>query len=187
MGIVRFALRFPYTFYVIALLALLLGISAIVVTPRDVLPSVNVPVVTVIWQYTGLTPQEMEQRVTTYGEYYISSNVSNIRNMESQTLEGLSVTKIYFQPNVNIDLAISQIVSATNTARALMPTGIQPPVVVQFNATSVPVLQLSLTSDTLKAALRLRPVSDAPGPGADPRHHPADAVRWPLSRDHGRP
>ncbi|MGF6232674.1 multidrug efflux pump subunit AcrB [Inquilinus ginsengisoli] len=149
MGIVRFALRFPYTFYVIALLALLLGISAIVVTPRDVLPSVNVPVVTVIWQYTGLTPQEMEQRVTTYGEYYISSNVSNIRNMESQTLEGLSVTKIYFQPNVNIDLAISQIVSATNTARALMPTGIQPPVVVQFNATSVPVLQLSLTSDTL--------------------------------------
>ena len=149
MGIVRFALRFPYTFYVIALLALLLGISAIVVTPRDVLPSINVPVVTVIWQYTGLTPQEMEQRVTTYGEYYISSNVSNIRNMESQTLEGLSVTKIYFQPNVNIDLAISQIVSATNTARALMPTGIQPPVVVQFNATSVPVLQLSLTSDTL--------------------------------------
>ena len=74
------------------------------------------PVVTVIWQYTGLTPQEMEQRVTTYSEYYISSNVSNIRNMESQTLEGLSVTKIYFQPNVNIDLAISQIVSATNTA-----------------------------------------------------------------------
>jgi len=149
LGIVRFALRYPYTFYVVALLALLLGISGIAVTPRDVLPSINVPVVTVIWQLTGLTPQEMEQRVTTYSEFYISSNVGNIRNIESQTLEGLAVEKIYFQPNVNIDLAISQIVSASNSARALMPAGIQPPIVVQFNATSVPVLQLSLSSDTL--------------------------------------
>jgi multidrug efflux pump subunit AcrB len=91
----------------------------------------------------------MEQRVTTYSQYSISSNVNGIRNMEAQTLDGISVQKIYFQPDVNLDLAISQIVSATNAIRALMPVGIQPPIVVQFNASSVPVLQISLTSDTL--------------------------------------
>src|SRR5712671_6237121 len=146
MGIVRFALKFPHTFYVLAGLMLFLGISAILVTPKDIFPAINIPVVTVIWQYTGLTPEEMEQRVTTYSEYSISSN---IRNIESQTLSGIAVEKIFFQPNVNIDLAIAQIVSASNSIRALMPTGIQPPVIVQYNASSEPVLQLSLASDTL--------------------------------------
>jgi multidrug efflux pump subunit AcrB len=149
MGIVRFALKFPHTFYVLAGLVLFLGGSAIVVTPKDIFPEINIPVVTVIWQYTGLTPEEMEQRVTTYGEYYISASVSDVRNIESQTLSGLSVEKIYFQPNVNVDLAISQLVSATNAVRALMPPGIQPPIIVRFDASSVPVLQLSLSSDTL--------------------------------------
>jgi multidrug efflux pump subunit AcrB len=124
MGIVRFALRFPHTFYVLAALMLFLGCSAILVTPKDIFPPINIPVVTVIWQYTGLTPEEMEQRVTTYSEYAISTSVGNIRNMESQSLSGLSVGKIFFQPNVNIDLAITQIVSATNFIRLLMPTGI---------------------------------------------------------------
>src|SRR5689334_20141844 len=149
MGIVRFALRFPHTFYVLAGLILFLGCSAVLVTPKDIFPNINIPVVTAIWQYTGLSPEEMEQRVTTYSEYSISSNVSDIRNIESQTLEGVAVEKVFFQPNVNIDLAISQIVSASNAIRALMPTGIQPPIVVQYNASSVPVLQLSLSSDTL--------------------------------------
>jgi multidrug efflux pump subunit AcrB len=106
-------------------------------------------VVTVIWQYTGLTTPEMEQRVSTYSQYSISANVNGIKNMEAQTLNGLSIQKIYFQPDVNLDLAIAQIVSATNAIRALMPPGIQPPIVVQFNASSVPVLQLSLNSDSL--------------------------------------
>jgi multidrug efflux pump subunit AcrB len=149
MGIVRFALRFPHTFYVLAGLMLFLGVSAILVTPKDIFPNINIPVVTVIWQYTGLSPQEMEQRVTTYSEYSISSSVNDIRNMESQTLEGIAVQKIYFQPGVNVDLAIAQIVSATNAIRALMPTGIEPPIIVQYNASSLPVLQLSLSSDTL--------------------------------------
>ncbi|QEX17053.1 RND transporter [Hypericibacter terrae] len=149
MGIVRFALKFPHTFYVLAGLMLFLGVSAILVTPKDIFPAINIPVVTVIWQFTGLTPEEMEQRVTTYSEYSISTNVSDIRNMESQTLSGISVTKIFFQPNVNVDLAISQIVSATNAIRSLMPPGIQPPIIVQYSASSVPVLQLSLSSDTL--------------------------------------
>src|ERR1700683_4229234 len=149
MGIVRFALRFPHTFYVLAGLMLFLGGRPILVTPKDIFPNINIPVVTVIWQYTGLSPAEMEQRVTTYSEYSISSNVSDVRNIESQTLSGLAVERIYFQPNVNVDLAIAQIVSASNSIRALMPTGIQPPVIVQYNASSVPVLQISLSSDTL--------------------------------------
>ncbi len=149
MGLVKFALKYPYTFYVMAALMLFLGASAILVTPKDIFPSINVPVVTVIWQYTGLTPAEMEQRVTTYSEYSISSSVGDIKNIESQTLEGIAVEKIYFQANVNVDLAIAQIVSASNSIRALMPTGIQPPTIVQYNASSVPVLQISLSSDKL--------------------------------------
>src|ERR1700734_1716319 len=149
MGIVRFALRFPYTFYVLAAFIVLLGVSAITVMPRDIFPEINIPVVSVIWQYTGLTTPEMEQRVSTYSQYSISSNVTGIRDMEAQTLNGIVVQKIYFQPNVNLDLAIAQIVSGTNSIRALMPAGIEPPIVVAYNASSVPVLQLSLTSDRL--------------------------------------
>jgi multidrug efflux pump subunit AcrB len=149
MGIVRFALRYPYTFYVLAALIVFLGISAITVMPEDIFPEINIPVVSVIWQYTGLSTPEMEQRVSTYSQYSISSNVNGIKNMEAQTLNGISVQKIYFQPDVNLDLAIAQIVSATNSIRALMPTGIQPPTVVAYNASSVPVLQLSLSSDRL--------------------------------------
>jgi len=162
MGIVRFALRFPHTFYVLALI-LFLGITAISAMPTDIFPEIRIPVVTVIWQYTGLSTPEMEQRVTTYSQYAISSNVNGIKDMEAQTLDGLSVQKIYFQPDVNLDLAISQIVSATNAIRSLMPSGVQPPIVVQFNASSVPVLQVSLSSDkrstkiaqSAAAALRL--------------------------------
>ena len=149
MGIVRFALRFPHTFYVVAALILFLGAVTIFAMPTDIFPDIDIPVVTVIWSYTGLSTPEMEQRVTTYSQYSISSNVNGIRNIEAQTMAGLSVQKIYFQPDVNLDLAISQIVSATNAIRALMPPGIQAPVVVQFNASSVPVLQISLSSDTL--------------------------------------
>jgi len=149
MGIVRFALRFPHTFYVLAILIVFLGANAILTTPKDIFPQVNIPVVSVIWQYTGLSPKEMEARVATYSEFSISSNVTGIKNIESQTLEGIVVERIYFQPNVNIELAIAQIVSASNSIRALMPPGIQPPIVVQFNASSVPVLQLVLSSDTL--------------------------------------
>jgi multidrug efflux pump subunit AcrB len=149
MGIVRFALRFPYTFYVLAALILFLGVSSIAVMPMDIFPQINIPVVSVIWQYTGLSTPEMEQRVTTSSQYSISSSVNGVKTMEAQTLNGISVQKIYFQPDVDLDLAISQIVAGTNAIRALMPAGIQPPIVVQYNASSVPVLQLSLTSDRL--------------------------------------
>src|ERR1700694_3262563 len=147
MGIVRFALRFPHTFFVLAALILFLGAAAIRTMPSDIFPEIRIPVVSVIWSYTGLSTPEMEQRVTTYSQYAISTSVNGIKNMEAQTMNGLSVQKIYFQPDVNLDLAISQIVAATNFIRVLMPAGIQAPVVVQFNASSVPVLQISLSSD----------------------------------------
>src|SRR6266446_2617775 len=149
MGIVRIALRFPHTFYVLAALILFLGAVAIRTMPSDIFPEIRIPVVSVIWSYTGLSTPEMEQRVTTYSQYAISTSVNGIKNMEAQTMNGLSVQKIYFQPDVNLDLAIAQVVAATNFIRVLMPAGIQAPVVVQFNASSVPVLQISLSSDSL--------------------------------------
>jgi multidrug efflux pump subunit AcrB len=117
--------------------------------PTDIFPEINIPVVTIVWQYTGLSTPEMEQRVTTYSQYALSSSVNGIQDIEAQTINGISVQKVFFQPDVNLDLAISQIVSATNSIRALMPSGIQAPVVVQYNASSVPVLQIGLSSDTL--------------------------------------
>jgi multidrug efflux pump subunit AcrB len=149
IGIVRFALRLPHTFYVLAALVVFLGATAILSMPTDIFPEIDIPVVTIIWQYTGLSTPEMEQRVTTYGQYALSSSVNGIRDIEAQTINGISVQKVFFQPDVNLDLAISQIVAATNFIRLLMPPGIQAPVVVQYNASSVPVLQIGLSSDTL--------------------------------------
>jgi multidrug efflux pump subunit AcrB len=149
MGIVRFALRLPHTFYVLAVLVLFLGATAVLSMPTDIFPEINIPVVTIVWQYTGLSTPEMEQRVTTYSQYALSTSVNGIKDIEAQTINGISVQKVFFQPDVNLDLAISQIVSATNFIRLLMPPGIQAPVVVQYNASSVPVLQVGLSSDTL--------------------------------------
>ncbi|MCJ2136511.1 efflux RND transporter permease subunit [Methylobacterium sp. J-026] len=146
MGLVLYALKFRITTYVLAVLMMLGGVGAILVTPKDVLPVVDIPVVVVVWTYTGLSAPEMEQRITTYAEYGISNNVNNIRRMESTTLQGTAVQRIYFDPSVSIDLAIAQVVSSTNSIRAVMPTGTQPPVIVRYSASSVPVIQLALTS-----------------------------------------
>ena len=147
MGLVKFALKFRISFYVLSLLILLGGVGAIVTMPKDVLPNVDIPVVSIIWTYTGLDTREMEQRVTTYSEFSLSNNVNGIKNIESQTLQGVTIEKVYFQPDVSIDLAISQIVASTNSIRAVMPPGIQPPIVVRYSASAVPVIQLALSSD----------------------------------------
>ncbi len=147
MGLVLYALKNRITFYVMGVLILLAGIGASVVAPKDVLPSVNIPVVVVVWTYTGLDTTDMTQRITTYSEFSLSNNVNDIKTMESTTLPGVAIEKIYFQGNVSIDLAITQVVSAMNSIRAVMPTGVQPPVVMRFSASSVPVIQLALTSD----------------------------------------
>ena len=147
MGLVKYALKFRVSFYVLSVVILFLGVGAIVSMPKDVFPSVNIPVVTIIWTYTGLTTPEMEKRVTTYSEYSLSNNINGIKNIESQTMYGVSVIKVYFQPDVNLDLAIAQCVASVNWIRAVMPPGIQPPTVVRYYASSVPVIQLALSSD----------------------------------------
>ena len=130
----------------LALLILLSGVGASVVANKDVLPNVDIPVVVVVWTYTGLDPTDMASRVTTYSEFALSNNVNGIKRMESTTLQGTTIERIYFQQDVTIDLAVTQVVAATNSIRGVMPPGIQPPVIMQFAASSVPVIQLALTS-----------------------------------------
>ena len=183
MLLVKYALKFRVTFYVLAVLIVLAGAGAAVVMPKDVLPSVDIPVVTLVWTYTGLDTPEMEKRVTTYTEFALSNNVNGIQNMESTTLQGVTVTRIYFQPNVSINLALSQVTASTNSIRAVLPPGINPPVVLQFSASSVPVIQLALSSTQeserqlydygqyrIRQALTTVPGSTLPSPyGGEPR------------------
>lgn len=147
MGLVQYALKFRITIYVLAVLMMLGGAAAVVVAPKDVLPTVDIPVVVVVWTYNGLSTTEMERRITTYAEFSLSNNVNNIARMESTTLQGTAIQKIYFDGAVSVDLAIAQVVSAMNSIRATMPPGVQPPIVLRFSASSVPVIQLSLASD----------------------------------------
>ncbi|MDB5644804.1 efflux RND transporter permease subunit [Methylobacterium sp.] len=147
MGLVQYALKFRITIYVLAVLMMLGGAAAVVVAPKDVLPTVDIPVVVVVWTYNGLSTSEMERRITTYAEFSLSNNVNNIARMESTTLQGTAIQKIYFDGSVSIDLAIAQVVSAMNSIRATMPPGVQPPIVLRFSASSVPVIQLALSSD----------------------------------------
>lgn len=148
MDLVKYALKFRRTFFVLALSILFLGGAAIVRMPKDIFPVVDIPVVTIIWTLDGLSTREMETRVTAYSEFALGNNVTGIRNIESQTLQGVAVEKVYFQPDVNIDLAIAQTVAVTNTVRAVLPPGINPPIIVRYSASSVPVIQLALSSQT---------------------------------------
>ncbi|WP_158806715.1 efflux RND transporter permease subunit [Beijerinckia sp. L45] len=188
MGLVLYALKFRVSFYVLAVVMLLGGIGSGIVGTKDVLPAVDIPVVVIVWTFTGLDTTDMASRVTTYSEYSLSNNVNNIRRMESQTLPGVAIEKVYFDPSVSIDLAITQVVSSANSIRALMPPGIQPPVVLRFSASSVPVIQLALSSKTesqatlydygmykIRQTLTQVPGSTLPGPaGGAPRQIQVD-------------
>ena len=188
MWIVKLALRRPYTFVVMALLILLLGVSAIKTTPTDIFPEIDIPVVTVVWQYAGLSPDQMAKQITTFSEYTISSAVDNVKNIESQTLAGVSVIRIFFQPNVRIDSAIAQVTAVSQTILRRMPPGAQPPFIIRYNASSVPILQLALGSKTLTeaAALRLRNLSRPPGNRAGARRDAPAPVRRQAAPNHGR-
>lgn len=149
MWIVQLALKRPYTFVVMALLIGVLGVTAIRQMRTDIFPEIDIPVVTVIWTYKGMESSEVERRITTYSEYAISSNVNDIKRIESQTLGGVGIIKIYFHPGVNIGVAMSQVTATTQAIRAVMPPGIQPPIIVRYNASSVPILQIALSSETM--------------------------------------
>ena len=146
MNLVRFALKFRKSFYVLAILMALAGVGAITVAPKDVLPSVDIPVVVVVWTYSGLDATDMVQRITNYSEFSLSSNVNNIKRIESTSIQGTVTERIYFDSAVSIDLAMTQVDSAMNAIRSRMPPGVQPPVIMRFSASSVPVIQLALSS-----------------------------------------
>ena len=152
IGIVRIALQRPYTFVVMAMLILIFGVMAWVRTPVDVFPDINIPVVSVVWTYNGLPPDDMSGRVIYYYERTLSSQVNDIQHMESQSLTGYGIVKVFFQPNVNINTALAQVTAASQTVLKFLPPGITPPYVLLFNASSVPVLQLALSSSTISQA-----------------------------------
>ena len=152
MWIVRLALARPRMIAVFTLLILIMGVLTIVRTPTDVFPFINVPVVSVIWSYGGLAPEEMAQRVVNSSERAYITTVDNVDHIESQTLTGVSILKIYMRPGTNISQAIAQITSISQSVIRAMPQGITPPTILQSNASNVPVLQLALTSETLTAA-----------------------------------
>ncbi len=149
MWIVRLALRRPYTFVVMAILIAILGGTAIATMPVDIFPYIDIPIVSVLWQYSGLSPEEMEKRVVTNFERGLTSNINDIEHIESQSYNAISITKIYFHPNVQIDMAVAQVTAQMQSGIRNMPPGIFPANVLKFDAASVPILQLGLSSKSM--------------------------------------
>jgi len=149
MLFVKLALRRPYTFVVMSLLVLILGGITIRETPKDIFPNIDIPVVSVVWTYSGLSTQDMEKQITTFSEFSTSFAVNNIKNIESQTLNGVAVVKVYFHPGVDVASAVAQVTAVSQTILRRMPPGTTPPSVIRYSASSVPILQLSLSSSTM--------------------------------------
>src|SRR5450432_1969609 len=149
MWIVRLALRRPYTFVVVSLLIAILGVSAIITMPVDIFPYIDIPVVSVVWQYSGMSPEEMEKRVLAYFERSMTTTVNDIEHIESQAYSGVSVTRVYFQPAAKIEVALSQITAIAQTLLRPLPPGITPPAIIKYDASSVPIIQLGLESQTM--------------------------------------
>jgi multidrug efflux pump subunit AcrB len=149
MWIVRLALRRPYTFTVMALLIVILGLLAARRMAKDIFPSIDIPVVSVLWTYNGLTPDEMEKRIITLSERALTTTVNDIEHIESQSLAGVGVIKVFFQPGASVDAAVAQITAISQTITRIMPPGTTPPLVIRYSASNVPILQLGLGSKTL--------------------------------------
>jgi CzcA family heavy metal efflux pump len=145
MWVVRIALQRPYTFLVLALLLLIIGPLTILRTPTDIFPNIDIPVVSVVWQYTGLPPEQIADRIVSIFERTTTTTVNDIEHIESQSLNGVGVVKFFFQPNVNIDVALSQITAIAQTQLKQLPPGSTPPLVLSYNASSVPIIQLALS------------------------------------------
>ncbi|HEX4748951.1 MAG TPA: efflux RND transporter permease subunit [Bryobacteraceae bacterium] len=149
MWIVHLALRRPYTFVVFSVLVLVLGAIASIAAPKDIFPYINIPVVSVVWTYTGLTPDDMEKRVVTICERAMTTTVNDIEHMESESYTGVSVIRVFFQPKADVSLALSQVTSIVQTILRVLPPGIFPPAILKYDASSVPILQLGLSGQGL--------------------------------------
>ena len=149
MWIVRLALLRPYTFVVMALLIAILGGAAIVSMPVDIFPYIDIPVITVVWTYVGISPEEMEKRIVTIFERSLTTTVNDVEHIESQSYSGVSVTHIYFQPIAKIEMAMAQVAAMTGNILRGLPPGTLPPSILKYDASSVPIIQLGLSSKTL--------------------------------------
>src|SRR6266571_475341 len=149
MWIVRLALRRPYTFVVMALVIILLTPVVLLRTPTDIFPDINIPVISLVWTYNGLQPQEMEQRITANVERGVTTLVNDVEHIESQSLNGIAIIKVFFQPGANIQTALAQTAAISQTFLRFLPPGTTPPLVIIYSASTVPVIQIGLTSDTL--------------------------------------
>src|ERR1700735_1367211 len=147
--IVGIALKRPYTFVVLAILIALFGVLSWFRTPTDIFPNIGIPVISAVWTYNGLPPDQMSGRIVYYYERTLSAQVNDIQHIESQSLPGYGVVKIFFQPGVNVSSALAQVTAASQTVLKLLPPGTTPPYVLSYNASSVPILQLALSSKTV--------------------------------------
>src|SRR5260370_40002468 len=149
MWIVRLALKRPYTFVVMALVIVILGVLAIFRMPADIFPEINIPVASVIWSYSGISPEEMAEVITIRSERNFTTSVNDTAHMESPSLPGIAIIKIFFQPNAKIEAAVAQLAASSQSVLHSLPQGIFPPSILRYNASSVPILQLSISSDTM--------------------------------------
>ncbi len=149
MWIVRLALRRPYTFVVAALVLLIVGPLVIFRTPTDIFPNINIPVVSILWNYTGLNAEEMSNRIISLTERSLTTTVDDIEHSESQSLNGIAVVKVFFQPGANINKAIAQVTAISQTQLRQLPPGTTPPLVITYSASSVPIIQLALSGQKL--------------------------------------
>src|SRR5271170_4394663 len=149
MWLVRMALKRPYTFVVMSMLIVLLGAVTILRMPTDIFPDIDIPVISVVWNYAGLSPEEMEKRIVSNYERALTTTVNDIEHIESQSLTGVSVIKIFFQPGAKIEAATAQVTAISQTALRACPPGTTPPFIIRYSASNVPILQVALESDAL--------------------------------------
>ncbi len=149
MSIVETALRRPYTFLVMAVLIVIIGAVSVQSTPTDVFPNIDIPVASVIWAYSGASPNDMEKRIVTIAERSYTTSVNDIEHIESQSMPGVSVIKLFFQPGAKVEAAVAQLTATSQTLLKTLPPGITPPLIIQYSASSVPILQLGVSSKTM--------------------------------------
>ncbi len=172
MWIVRLALRRPYTFTVMAILIVLMGIVTIFRMATDIFPSINIPVVSVIWSYSGVAPEEMEKRFVTVCERAMTTTVNDIQHIESQSYNGVAVIKVFFHEGAKVEAGVAQVTSICQTLFRIMPPGTTPPLIIQYSASNVPILQLGSAARAFPSSNSTTSASTSSAPSSPPSREP---------------
>ncbi len=184
MWIVRLALQRPYTFIVMALLILILTPIVILRTAVDILPEINIPVISIIWQFTGMSAQEMTDRIVSNTERGLTTTVNDIEHTETQAMDGRAITKVFFHPTANLQTALSQVTAISQTAIRQLPAGTTPPLIIVYSASSVPIVQIGISSTIASGTGVERSLSKFHSPADDHRSWRGDSL--PLRRQAAR-